>query len=96
MAPASRITQTQAPPKPPPVHPVHQALTPTETPATAAGTSAIASTEIRSAAVSPAQSRQLAASASLLSRWLNPRTLRAQFILTEIFQPPLAMREDRH
>jgi hypothetical protein len=25
--------------------------------------------------------------------WMRPRTLRAQFILTEIFQPPLAMRD---
>jgi hypothetical protein len=26
---------------------------------------------------------------------LNPSTLRQQFILTEVFQPPLAMREER-
>ncbi len=28
-----------------------------------------------------------------MSAWLRPHTLRAQFILTEIFQPPLALRE---
>ena len=35
------------------------------------------------------------ASSTLLHRWMTPRTLRSQFILTEIFQPPLAMREPR-
>ena len=33
--------------------------------------------------------------AKVLARWLRPQTLRAQFILTEIFQPPLALRESR-
>lgn len=37
-----------------------------------------------------------AANASALSRWLTPKTLRSQFILTEILQPPLALREDRN
>ena len=31
----------------------------------------------------------------LLRRWLRPQTLRTQFIVTEIFQPPLALREER-
>jgi hypothetical protein len=31
--------------------------------------------------------------AKVLSRWLRPQTLRAQFILTEVFQPPVALRE---
>ena len=35
------------------------------------------------------------ATAPAIARWLNPGTLRQQFILTEIFQPPLAMREER-
>jgi hypothetical protein len=35
------------------------------------------------------------ASAPTLIRWLRPETLRQQFILTEIFQPPLALREQR-
>ena len=30
-----------------------------------------------------------------LHAWLKPATLRQQFILTEVLQPPLAMREDR-
>ena len=30
-----------------------------------------------------------------ISRWLKPATLRQQFILTEVFQPPLGMREER-
>jgi len=33
------------------------------------------------------------ADAPALSRWLRPETLRRQFILTEIFQPPLALRD---
>jgi hypothetical protein len=33
------------------------------------------------------------ADAAALSRWLNPKTLRSQFILTEILQPPLALRD---
>jgi len=31
--------------------------------------------------------------APAISRWLKPETLRQQFILTEIFQPPLALRD---
>lgn len=44
----------------------------------------------RAPAPAPAGQR---ASAPALSRWLNPATLRQQFILTEIFQPPLALRD---
>jgi hypothetical protein len=32
-------------------------------------------------------------SAQALSRWLTPQTLHQQFMLTEIFQPPIALRE---
>ena len=35
------------------------------------------------------------ANAAALHRWLSARTLRSQFILTEILQPPLALREPR-
>ncbi|MGH7178789.1 MAG: hypothetical protein ACREJC_15530 [Tepidisphaeraceae bacterium] len=35
------------------------------------------------------------ATAITVSRWLRPQTLRQQFILTEVFQPPLALRPDR-
>lgn len=35
----------------------------------------------------------LSANAAALSRWLNGKTLRSQFILTEILQPPLALRD---
>jgi hypothetical protein len=35
------------------------------------------------------------ADATALSRWLTAKTLRSQFILTEILQPPLALREPR-
>src|SRR5437773_2199936 len=33
--------------------------------------------------------------ASQIARWAKPATLRQQFILTEIFQPPLALRDRR-
>ena len=43
------------------------------------------------AAPAPVQSVK----APAIARWLNPATLRQQFILTEVFQPPLAMRDER-
>jgi hypothetical protein len=44
----------------------------------------------------PAAAKPVASvDAKLLSRWLRPQTLRTQFILTEIFQPPVALRESR-
>jgi type IV secretory pathway VirB10-like protein len=35
------------------------------------------------------------ANAMAINRWLNPKTLKQQFILTELFQPPLALRDNR-
>ena len=43
-------------------------------------------------ATAPAQP---SARAQSLHHWFQPQTLRAQFILTEILQPPLALREPR-
>jgi hypothetical protein len=43
----------------------------------------------------PAARHAPSTSALLLHRWLNPRTLRSQYILTEIFQPPVGLREPR-
>jgi hypothetical protein len=37
----------------------------------------------------------VSANATRISTWLTPATLKQQFILTEILQPPLAMREIR-
>jgi hypothetical protein len=36
-----------------------------------------------------------AASAASIAHWLAPGTLRQQFILTEVLQPPLALRPER-
>lgn len=36
-----------------------------------------------------------AVDATALRRWLKPATLHSQFILSEIFQPPVALREQR-
>jgi hypothetical protein len=33
------------------------------------------------------------ATAASLNRWLNPKTLQQQFMLTEVFQPPVTLRE---
>jgi hypothetical protein len=43
----------------------------------------------------PARRGPTMADAPTIRRWLKPQTLRAQFILTEVFQPPLALRSDR-
>jgi len=32
--------------------------------------------------------------APAIRKWLRPATLRQQFILTELFQPPIALREN--
>jgi hypothetical protein len=40
-------------------------------------------------------SRLPSVGAESIHRWFQPRTLRSQFILTEILQPPLSLREPR-
>ena len=49
----------------------------------------------QAASAAPKMARTLAqgVAAPMIKRWLTPETLRQQFILTEIFQPPLALRE---
>jgi hypothetical protein len=37
----------------------------------------------------------ITASAAAVARWLKPATLQQQFILTEVLQPPVALREPR-
>lgn len=51
------------------------------------------------AAVAPVKSktRELqSVNAAALHRWLTPQTLRRQFILTEVLQPPLTLRDSDH
>jgi hypothetical protein len=51
--------------------------------------------EIRSAAPLPGAVRRApAANAATRASWLKPNTLQSQFILTEILQPPLALRDN--
>ena len=45
--------------------------------------------------VSPTRAAKPAVDAQALANWLRPATLQKQFILTEILQPPLALREPR-
>jgi len=42
----------------------------------------------------PRQRAKVAVDAAALSKWMTPATLRQQFMLTEILQPPLALRPD--
>jgi hypothetical protein len=46
-------------------------------------------------AVKPPSARPQSPSvnAGVIAKWMTPATLRQQFIITEIFQPPLSMRE---
>lgn len=53
----------------------------------------ISATEIRSTGAAASAARPLSATASTLNRWLRPATLRQQFMLTEVLQPPLALRD---
>lgn len=55
----------------------------------ASATTAAGGTESRPAAKAPP------VDARALRRWLTPATLRSQFMLTEVLQPPLALREPR-
>jgi hypothetical protein len=43
----------------------------------------------------PPPRQPVSADAAAIARWLRPASLRQQFILTEVFQPPLAFREER-
>jgi len=45
--------------------------------------------------VAPMARRAPTVDAAAIAQWLTPATLRKQFILTEVLQPPLAMRPDR-
>jgi hypothetical protein len=38
---------------------------------------------------------QSASNAAVLRRLMNPKVLRSEFLITEILQPPLALREPR-
>ena len=83
--PRQPAQRSRAVPVPPPV-PVAQA-------SSESTTERVAATEIatrkKGAAHAPG------ANATAVARWLRPDTLRQQFILTEILQPPLALREPR-
>ena len=77
-----RAMNAPVPPPPVPAAPVHSGSAPLSTAAPA-----IESAHDRAAVRT--------VDASALARWAKPATLRQQFMLTEIFQPPLALREER-
>jgi hypothetical protein len=59
---------------------------------------AVPAKSIAATAAAAAPNQKPSATAETLRRWMTPATLRQQFIVTEIFQPPLALRagSDRH
>jgi hypothetical protein len=50
--------------------------------------------KIAAAPTPPPRPAAVFVDAKVLVRWLRPQTLRSQFILTEIFQPPIALRDN--
>jgi hypothetical protein len=94
MAPKAR----PAPPRPPPAvrRPVPASRPPQRGPVIAPKVAPPTFTP-RPAPPSPITSPAVVASpavdAAALRRWLKPGTLRAQFMLTEILQPPVGLRE---
>jgi hypothetical protein len=50
--------------------------------------------EASPAVTSRSSKKPVTVGASAIRRWMRPQTLRQQFILTEVLQPPLAMREN--
>jgi hypothetical protein len=96
--PVSRETPRSAPRRAPPPIPgrtaaVHTraAPVPTPTPVPPAKQD-ISATEIRAV---DAKKPQLSVNAQSLHKWLRPATLRQQFMLTEVLQPPIALRPER-
>jgi len=90
--PAPRRQVAAAPPLAPP--PLAQQAAPTVTqvaPVTAAR--AIQPARQSSSRSSSSSGGRAKADARALARWLRPATLQQQFIVTEIFQPPLALRD---
>jgi hypothetical protein len=61
-------------------------------PSTAAGRGAAA---VAAAPMSTASHKPASVNALAIHRWLTPSVLQKQFILTEVLQPPLALRGDR-
>lgn len=49
---------------------------------------------LREASAATAGHSDASASAQALGKWMSPKTLRKQFILTEILRPPIALRDD--
>jgi type II secretory pathway pseudopilin PulG len=86
----SKAPRRRVPPPPPiaaPVPPV-PVLAPTEGPSS----NVLAAMEIGSEERTR-RAKTASAGANAIARWLTPATLRQQFILTEILQPPLALRQ---
>jgi hypothetical protein len=59
------------------------------------GPSLVASAPAMAASAPAARPASPQVDAAALARWLQPATLRHQFMLTEVLQPPLALREER-
>jgi hypothetical protein len=86
--PAAKQPQRQPRPArfaPPPVRPLPEDIQPLQTTRLP-----VSATEL--SGDTPPTVTPTSATAASVARWLNPATLRQQFILTEIIQPPVALR----
>lgn len=95
--PQLRYRSPQPPPPPPRRPKTKRQRPPAAPPAVAVFEEALrpVATPIRGPAATIRRAPGVAGNAAALSRWLTPQTLRSQFMLTEILQPPLALRESR-
>jgi len=80
---AAKKRQQQQPAPPPPPVPVEVEAPRANSPETAP-------------TVSPTAGKRVAVNAAAIANWMRPATLQKQFILTEILQPPVALREPRY
>ena len=92
-APVARETPRSAPRTAPPPVPGGNPVVQSIVASLPASKQEISATEITSADAK--KPRQLSVTAGPLNKWLRPATLRQQFMLTEVLQPPLALRPDR-
>jgi hypothetical protein len=92
--PAARETKRSAPRNAPPPIPAARVVQ-SVVGSLVTGKRDIAATEIRGVGEGPKSTAKPTVNAESLHRWLRPETLRQQFMLTEVLQPPLALRPHR-
>jgi hypothetical protein len=89
-APVRAGTRRPAGRRPPPLVPVAAPIITSSSTSVFPAIKVAAKPEVTAKA--PTATHTISANAVAINKWLSPTTLRKQFILTEILQPPLAMR----